>query len=778
MGMALIFALAAVFAAGFVAPWLRRVVGARAGVLLGLVPLGAFLVFAAMVPQVAEGRAVAVSYPWVPDLGIRLSFFVDGLSLLFLLIISGIGTFVVWYSSGYLHGNPELGKFYFSLFAFMGSMLGLVASDNLVLLFIFWELTSITSYLLIGFHRESEKSRSAALQALLVTGGGGLAMLAGIVILGFAVGSVEISELLAMPPGEVAGHVAFPAIFGLFLLGAFTKSAQVPFHFWLPNAMEAPAPVSAFLHSATMVKAGVFLLARLHPCLSPSPLWTAVVAPLGAATMLLGVLMALGQTDLKRILAYTTLSVLGTLTLLLGIGTELAAKAAMAYLLAHALYKAALFMAAGSVDHEAGTRDVDGLSGLLRAMPLTAAAAALGALSMMGAPLLLGFIGKEAFYEALIDAEGPPWMWEAFGVLASVGMMALAMTAGLRPFFGRAKPTPRKAHEAPWTMWVGPLLLGFAALYFGAFPDWVGRHLVGPAAAAVLGDPTFTVKLVLWHGWTAALQLSLATFAAGFALFLVAGRIRSLKAAYEIMARFGPERLYECSLAGLLRFAKFQTGLIQNGYLRNYILVVGAFSAFLVTWQLPRDAFALNFATMVSPTVLGVVTCGLISGAGLVACLASSRFTAILALGVLGLGIAVLYFLFSAPDLAMTQILVETLTLVLFVLAFQRLPVLNEYSKISTRIRDAILAAGFGIMMTALVMVAFHFAQTKPPISGYMGENSALLAHGKNVVNVILVDFRALDTLGEITVLAVAALGVLAMLKLRPGGRTTKGESE
>lgn len=775
MGILLTASIAAIFCAAFLAPWIHRVLGARAGVVLGLVPLGAFVAFATMVPSVSAGAVVQASWDWIPSMGITLSLYADGLSLLFLLIISGIGTFIVWYAAGYLHGKKDLGRFYLYLLGFMGAMLGVVASDNLVLLFMFWELTSITSYLLIGYYCEKEKSRKAALQALLVTGAGGLAMLAGILMLGHVTGTYEISKLLAMPEGAIAAEDAFPAILVLLLLGAFTKSAQFPFHFWLPNAMEAPAPVSAYLHSATMVKAGIFLLARLHPCLSPSPLWMTVVAPIGALTMLIGVFMALGQSDAKRILAYTTLAVLGTLTMLLGLGTELAVKACMAYLLAHALYKAALFMAIGSVDHESGTREVDELGGLRRLMPFTAAAAFVGALSMAGIPLLLGFVSKEYFYKALLDVSGPRGLWEVLGVSASVAMVALAATAGLKPFFGSLKPTPKKPHEAPWVMTIGPLILGMAAIFFGVFPGWIGDQLLGPATGAILAEPAYVAGLKLWHGWTVALALSVVTMVLGIGLYYLAPRIRAAKPLYAFLGKIGPERGYELILAGVLGFARWQTRFLQNGYLRNYVLTVGGFTVLLLVWLLPRNDFTLDLSQMAPLSVLGITVCGLIIASACMACFVTSRFAAILALGVVGLGVAILYFLFGAPDLAMTQILVETLTLVLFVLAFQRLPLLKEFSKMSTRIRDAVLALIFGGVMTMLVLVAFHFKSSAPPISGFMGENSLPLAHGRNVVNVILVDFRALDTLGEITVLAIAALGVFAMLKLRP---TTKPKGD
>ncbi|MCX7869642.1 MAG: proton-conducting transporter membrane subunit, partial [Terrimicrobiaceae bacterium] len=437
-------------------------------------------------------------------------------------------------------------------------------------------------------------------------GGGGLAMLAGLILLGQAAGTFEISELLGQGE-EVAGLPGFGLILGLLLAGAFTKSAQFPFHFWLPNAMEAPAPVSAFLHSATMVKAGVFLLARLHSCLSPSPMWEAVVAPVGAATMVVGVWLALGQRDLKKILAYTTVAVLGVLTLLLGLGTPLAVKAAMTFLLAHALYKAALFMTSGTVDHETGTRDPEELGGLRRAMPWTATAALLGALSMAGLPFLLGFVSKEYFYKALLDAPGWPGVWEALGVLSSAVMVALAGVAGIKPFWGSRLPTPKPAHEGPWTMWLGPLLLGVGALKFGVFPGLAGELLVGPAAAAVLGEPGFVAGLKLWHGFTTALGLSALTFALGVGIYFVAApRLRQARGLYEGLAKFGPERVYFATLHGMLDGAGHLTRLVQNGYLRNYLLTVGAFTVLLAgVWVAPNIP-APDWAAMAPLTPLGL----------------------------------------------------------------------------------------------------------------------------------------------------------------------------
>ena len=768
MGNFLVIILTAVFAAAFLAPWLHRRLGDRCGLVLSLVPLAGATGYALMLPQIMAGGVVSFRHAWVPSLGIALDFYVDGLSLLFLLLISVIGAFVTWYAAGYLAGKKDLGRFYLYLFGFMGSMLGVVSADHLVLLFIFWELTSISSYLLIGYYHNEAKSRAAALQALLVTGAGGLCLLAGVILLGRMAGTFLISELLQMDAAALVAQPGFATVLVLILLGAFTKSAQFPFHFWLPNAMEAPAPVSAYLHSATMVKAGVFLLARLFPLLSASPLWLPIVAPVGAVTMILGVVMALGQNDLKKILAYTTVAVLGTLTMLLGIGTELAVQAAMAYLLAHALYKAALFMTSGSVDHETGTRDPDLLGGLRRVMPFTAAAALIGGLSMAGVPMLLGFVSKEYFYKALLDAPGSGVWWEVLGVSASVVMVALAITAGFKPFWGTLKPTPKKAHEAPWTMWLGPLLLGAAGIKTGLFPSYAGAGLVGPAAGAVLGDAGFVAGLKLWHGWTTALGLSAVTVVLGLALYALLPRIRAARGVYAGLARFGPERGYDNLLEGVLSFARWQTAVLQNGYLRNYIMTVVLFTVVLVGWSLPRGLAVPAWDAMVPPHVLTVTVCLLIMGGSIFACVTRSRFNAILSLGVVGLGVAMIYFMFSAPDLAMTQVLVETLTLVLFVLAFYRLPLFGNYSTRMTKVRDAVLAVVFGSVMALVVLAEQSARATDNAVSRFMGEESLALAQGRNVVNVILVDFRALDTLGEITVLAIAALGVFAMLRLRP----------
>ncbi|HEU5462661.1 MAG TPA: proton-conducting transporter membrane subunit, partial [Candidatus Binatia bacterium] len=429
------------FVVAIFAPWVYRFTGDARGWLFALVPAGLTIYFANFVPAISAGEVMTFSHEWSPSLGLTLSFLVDGLSLLFALLISGIGALILIYAGSYLAGHPHLGRFYAFILLFMASMLGLVLCDNLLVLFVFWELTSISSYFLIGFDHEREAARAAALQALLVTGGGSLALLAGILLLGLAGGSLEVSALLANAEVVRASNLYVPIVL-LVLAGAFTKSAQVPFHFWLPGAMEAPTPVSAYLHSATMVKAGVYLLARLSPVLGGTELWLHTLSAVGAVTMVTGAYLALRQTDLKLILAYLTVSALGILILFLGIGTTQAIAAAMVFLLAHALYKGALFLVAGIVDHETGTRDVNKLGGLRSAMPITAMAAGLAALSLAALPPTLGFIGKEMLLEATLAANGAGPILTVALVLASIIFVATAGIVGVRPFFGKKAANP------------------------------------------------------------------------------------------------------------------------------------------------------------------------------------------------------------------------------------------------------------------------------------------------------------------------------------------------
>jgi multicomponent Na+:H+ antiporter subunit A len=755
------------FLLAIVAPWIQTLTGRHSGWVIALLPAGLTVWFASHLPLIAAGETVRVTREWAPGLDIQLSFYMDGLGLLFALLISGIGTLIFIYAGNYLQKRPDIGRFYVYLLLFMASMLGLVLADNLIALFVFWELTSISSYLLIGIDHHSERARKAALQALLVTAGGGLALLAGLILLGIAGGSFEISELLER--GDlVREHALYLPILLLVLAGAFTKSAQVPFHFWLPSAMEAPTPVSAYLHSATMVKAGVFLLARLFPMLSGTDAWAVLVPLFGAATMLTGIVLALRQTDLKLILAYTTVAALGTLTMLLGIGTGAAVKAALVFLVVHALYKAALFLMAGAIDHSTGTRDITQLGGLRRILPVTAAAGGVAALSMAGLPPLFGFIGKELVYEAAMGAEAAAVLLTLAVVVSGVLHVAVAGIVGLQPFVGRTLPTPKPPHESPFALWLGPVLLASLGVVFGLFPFLAGTTLLVPAVAATYGEP-LPFELYLWHGFNLALLLSTITVAAGVAAFLYRAEIRKGLIAADPVFNRGPAHWYFRSLDGLNWVAKWQTDLLQNGYLRYYLLtLIGVTVSVTTATLLGKDTLGLALQTFGGIAFYEAIVAILMLAAAFLAVRSQSRLGAVAALGITGYAVALLYMLFGAPDLALTQLLVETLTVLLFVLVLYRLPRFASLSRTAARVRDAIFAGAMGLLVTVLMLAAMD-ARYFAPISDFHAEASEPLAHGRNIVNVILVDFRALDTLGEIVVLMLAGIGVYALMRLYPG---------
>lgn len=757
-------AVCALLVAAALAPLAHRLTGRRVGWLLALVPLGAFAYFLAQAGRVAGGDLPAAAYRWAPSLGLALSMRLDGLGLLFALLVTGIGALILVYAGGYFPDDADLGRLCAFLLLFMAAMLGLVLADNLLLLFIFWELTSVSSYLLIGFKHADASARAAALQALLVTGGGGLALLAGLVLIGQAGGSFELS---ALSGGGLQGHPLYAAALACVLLGAFTKSAQVPFHFWLPGAMAAPTPVSAYLHSATMVKAGVYLLARLSPLLGGTAAWGWAVGGAGLATMLIGGGLALVQTDLKRLLAYSTVSALGTMTLLLGVGGEGAVVAMVVFLLAHALYKGALFMVAGAIDHETGTRDATLLGGLRRAMPLTALAGIAAAVSLAGAGPALSFIAKELIFEAALALPRFGLALAAAAALAGALFTFVALVAAVRPFVGAPRETPKRAHEAPPGMWLGPLLLALGGLAIGLLPGSAQDLLVAPAASAILGEPA-AVELYLWHGFNTALALSATSLVAGVALFLSWERLRRAAPWVERAGAWGPRGWYEAGLAGMQAAARRQTMLLQNGYLRVYLATILLATIALAAWSLVAGgALALPaWAGELRFYELGIAL--LILGAAGVAVRSPGRLSTVATLGVVGYGVALIFILYGAPDLAMTQMLVETLQVLLFVLVFYHMPPLRTLQGRAERAVEAGLALAFGALMTALVL-AVSATSPQSALAPFFLEQSKPAAHGSNVVNVILVDFRGLDTLGELTVLAVAAIGVYALLRLRPG---------
>ncbi|WOO39880.1 putative monovalent cation/H+ antiporter subunit A [Rubellicoccus peritrichatus] len=771
--MLLIASLIIIFIAAFVAPLVCRYLKRGEGYVLAVAPLLAFVAIASQIPFVGSGVNVHFSFEWFSALGVALDFKLDGLAMLMALLVTGVGTLIVIYAGGYMHGHPQLGRFFLYLLSFMGAMLGLVLSDNLLLLFVFWELTSITSYLLIGFNHEQKESRWKALQALLITGFGAVAMLAGFILIGIVAGTYNLTEinLMSMDIESVReifhSSPLYTAIVVLVLLGAFTKSAQVPFHFWLPNAMAAPTPVSAYLHSATMVKAGVFLLARLNPALGGSMSWSWTLTIFGSITLLLAVALGLFQTDLKRILAYTTLAVLGMLTMLIGVGTEMAIQSMVIFLLGHALYKAALFMTAGSIDHETGTRDVTVLRGLRGVMPITATAACLAALSKSGFPPFFGFVGKEYVYKAGVGMEGVAQYVLGAAFIGNLIILALAFKAGVAPFFGKLKAElPKKPHEAPMSMWLGPIILGVLGLVLGLFPILVSSSLIAPAVSAIEGQPV-ELSVKLWHGINLPLLISMATLAGGLVVFSFRKAVWSR--ADEILTAirpYGAEAAYERLFNGVVWFSKAQTRWLQSGYLHHYVFTVVITAAGFLLWALTKfgglsfDIDWVNFDILTAGLVLVMIisTC--------VAATTESRITALVALGVIGFGVALIFVYFGAPDLAITQLLVETLVVVLFMFVIVRLPTFKSYSTKATKIRDGILACGFGLLMTVMVLKAVNI-QFDHPIAEKLAEMSYPEAKGKNVVNVILVDFRAIDTFGEIVVVTTAALGIAALVSTR-----------
>ena len=757
-----------------------RVYGGPAGWISVLVPAAIFVWFLQFLAPVAAGEQVLIGTDWVPSMDIRLSFLIDGLSLTFGLLISGIGALVTLYSTKYLGNHPEYPRFVLFLLLFMVGMLGLVLSDNLIALFVFWEVTTISSYLLIGFDSDSAKSRRSALQALLLTGTGGLALLAGMILLGNAAGSFELSEILTMGD-EIRAHEHYVPILILFLAGAFTKSAQFPFHFWLPNAMAAPTPVSAYLHSATMVKAGVYLMARMNPTLGGTEPWFWALVIAGGFTTVFASLLAVRQTDIKQVLAYTTLMALGALTLFIGAGTSSAIKAAMIFLVVHSLYKAALFLMIGIVDHETGTREVDRLRGLARKMPITFVAGSLAAISMAGIPPFFGFIGKEFLYKAGLELEVAS-LWVTGTIFAASVLMFMAAGISVaRPFLGRTPEALSSTHEGPAAMWIGPLILGGLSLWFGLFPDLPELWLVAPATWAVYGSTAVAVDLYLFREVNAAFILSMVTFATGFVLYLARDRIRALLA--RIIAanpiKFDPG--WDRVLDGLKALAEWQTGILQSGVLQRYMVITFVTLAIgmgMTIWA--KDALGpvvLNLAATFDDLVFmhWAVLLFITSGALLTA-YTSSRMTAVAALGVVGIGVALIFIMFSAPDVAITQLLVETLTVVLVAVAMLKLPHL-ELRNEKRRPGHAALSLVVGALVT-IVIVAVVQGDLDRRLTDYFEIASWPEAFGRNIVNVILVDFRALDTFGEIAVVVIAALSAYALLRGTQYRRVKRGEDD
>jgi len=745
----------AAFAA--LSPLLVRRLGRDAGYALGAVFAALAVAFALAGGDVLRGETAMFSYEWLPAVGVSISFVLDGLALLFALLVLVVGALVMAYSARYFSDSPSLGRTYSLLTLFAASMLGLVLAGDGILLFVFWELTTITSFFLIG--EGGGDKRAPATRALLVTGIGSLALLMSLVLMASITGDFSIAAMLS-DPSAITGDALAPAIFILLLLGAFTKSAQVPFHFWLPGAMVAPTPISTYLHAATMVKAGIYLLARFTPLLAGTQ-WRYVVIGVGVVTALFGAAVALKQHDLKALLAYSTVSQLGFLMALIGIGTYTALAAACVHIVAHGLYKATLFMVVGVIDKEAGSRDIRKLSGLRRAMPRTAVITGLAGLSMAGAPPLLGFISKEESYIALLEAPGP----RSLTVLTTIVMVASAILTfayGARIFLGAFEGPLKQELYEPATSFLAPAAITSIGGTILGLAVFLVNPLVGAAARAATGSGD-EVELALWHGFTLALGLSVITIGAGVALLLARRRVDGFmdRLRAPLRGRETWDRIYDSTVS----FGKRAGNPFLSDAPRLHLswiavaLLAATAGAFVVTDFSPEGSPPSPLAA--DWIVMALLVC---ATAGVAA--ATNRMAAAALLGATGFLVAVVFALLGAPDLVLTQLLVETLTVVLVVLVFRRLP--QSFHPTSPRRRRAGLALGSALGLGAAAVTWLVAGRRElSEVGAYYLDAGPRDAAGNNVVNTILVDFRALDTLGEITVLAMAAIGVFALVGQR-----------
>jgi len=707
-------------------------------------------------PAVLQGTPVTAAFDWLPALGLNATFRIDGLGLMFAGLILGIGLLIILYARFYLAPDEPMARFLTCLMLFQGAMTGIVLSDNILLLLVFWELTSLSSFLLIGWWSHLPEGRQGARMALAITGGGGLALIAGMLILGQIAGSNELSVLLQSREA-IQSSPLYPLALALILLGAFAKSAQFPFHFWLPHAMAAPTPVSAYLHSATMVKAGLYLMARLWPVLSGTVEWTVVVTTAGLVTMLLGAKVALFKDDLKAILAYSTVSHLGLITFLLGLGTKAAASAAMLHILAHASFKAALFMVAGIVDHATHTRDISRLGGLRRAMPLTFAIALVGALSMAGIPPLNGFLSKEAMLENAAGTTPLVALLALAGALLSVAY-SFRFLSGI--FLG--PQTGTKAHDPGPGLWLSPALLVVVVIASGLMPMAIFGPLVGAAASATTGEPIHA-HLALWHGLASpALWMSLAALGGGLALLGLYPRLRRI---WDTTPLPQAKAIFEAVTDALALAARKVTDALNDGSLSRSIFAATALIVTLAAWAFLTGPHAPGTRALLPLEAAPLAGWAVLTAAAIATVFHHrNRVLALLLTGMVGLMLSAAFAWASAPDLALTQITVEVVTILLMLLALNFLPdETPRESRALRRARDGILAtaAGVGAGLLAFALMTrdpafprvsdFHWAQSKPG------------AGGTNAVNTIIVDFRGYDTYGEITVLGIAALVIFAL---------------
>lgn len=738
----------------------------RLSICVALLPITLFAYFASFIPSIRDGEQVTFHYPWVPSLGINFDFNVDGLSLLFSLLITGIGALVFLYAAPYLKGHRYLDRFYGYLSLFMAAMLGLVLADNVLLLFIFWELTSISSFFLIGFNNTNAESRRSSLIALAITGGGGFLLMAGLILMGHLSGSYSIQEMLGARE-YLKNHSAYGWILALVFAGAFTKSAQFPFHFWLPGAMKAPTPVSAYLHSATMVKAGIYLLARLQPVLGGTDYWMYPLVAVGGVTMLYSAFHSLFRTDLKGILAYSTIAALGILVFLIGMGTPESLQAASVFILVHALYKASLFLITGVIDHETGTRDVTQLSGLRKVLWPLSLAGILAAFSSAGIPLTFGFIGKDLIYEATLHTPGGlPIVLTTLAVLTNVLILYAGFLAGIKPFTGPLPQNFAHVHLPSALMWGAPLLLALLGLLFGCLPFLIDTALLNPTARAMLQAP-IEGSLKIWHGFNTVLLLSGVTLVLGTLLYAARKPSARSLASVERFAPWSPRHLFGLLARYSKTISRRYTRTFHNGFLRVYLLRIIVFAVLLLAFRLfTGGPIRLTLDHLSPVSAYEIIVAAILIAAIFLAVTTSSRLTAVVATSVIGYCICLQFVFYSAPDLAMTQFSIDTLTVVLFALVLFRLPPFLNFCNRSARIRDWTVALAFGAVISLIAIQVLN-QPFDGVVSRFYGDNAYTLAKGKNVVNVILVDFRGVDTMFEIVVLGVAAIGVFSLLKLR-----------
>lgn len=789
-------------ALGLLAPVLYRRLGTRLGRFLALFPFVMFLYFAGLVTRIANGEILHAAYRWfriplnwlqqtggdLPEtVDINFGFSLDGLALLFVLLITGIGSLVLFYAGSYLNKDEDHPAFFAYLMLFIGAMLGVVLADNLLVLYMFWEATSFTSFLLIGFWSHRDESRKGALKALLVTAGGGLALLAGSVLIVVITGTADLSSIL-VGRGLLHASPLYPVMLILVLVGAFTKSAQVPFHLWLPSAMEAPTPVSAYLHSAAMVKAGIYLIARMSGIVGGSGLWILIVSVVGITSLVLGAYLALRQTDLKAILAFSTISQLGLIVALFGWGTPVAITAAIFHILNHSVFKAALFMMVGIVDKQTGTRDIRRLKRLGTLMPITAGISFIASLALAGVPPFNGFISKEMFFAASLEVNtvlsGIPLFdtWSAYvfpglAVLGSILTFVYSLVISYGIFFKKERGGGDVGKDVglgdpAFSLWMAPSLLALCALVFGVAPGIVDRVVVASAVTVVLGQAE-SIPLALWHGVNLPLYMSAGVIVVGLLAFTRVDGLR--RTVQRLPTRFNMNAMYDWFLEALTKVSEFVEARMLTGFTRDYISYLLGFLLVLLGFTVIRTGgFPLQMDWPPGGTLewTEVLFSILIAVAALSVPFFRSRVASVIALGAVGTSLVMLWTLFRAPDLAISMLVVETVTLLLFLLVFIYLPRLRQdvFPRFARGI-NLIIAGGAGVAVTLLLLGARGIRMSSP-ISDWYVEHSLSAANGRNIVNVILVDFRGFDTLFEITVLALAGLGVYILSNLRfRGGR-------